>query len=92
MLKEMKEAKKKVSSDFGFTTPAKYCIKVQGTIDESLSGYLSGMKITTKFKYGMKPISSLEGELKDQSALQGVFNALYEMHLSIVSLKTNDTD
>jgi len=33
------------------------------------------------------PITTLEGELSDQAALAGVLNILYELHLSVISVK-----
>lgn len=66
-----------------FTSPSVYCIKVQGAINESFTGYFSGMQISTEDKAGSKPVTTLIGELKDQSALVGVFSALYCLHLII---------
>jgi hypothetical protein len=34
----------------------------------------------------------LEGNLRDQAALAGVLNTLYELHLTILSVKRLETD
>jgi hypothetical protein len=33
------------------------------------------------------PVTTLRGELGDQAALAGVLNTLYEMHLTVLSVK-----
>jgi hypothetical protein len=33
------------------------------------------------------PVTTLEGELRDQAALAGVLNSLYELHLTVISVK-----
>lgn len=71
-----------------FTSPGMYCIKVRGKIDKRFSGYFGGMKISSEEQAGKKPITTLLGELKDQSALVGILNALYGLHLTILSIKT----
>jgi hypothetical protein len=32
-------------------------------------------------------VSTLEGELRDQAALTGVLNSLYELHLPVLSVE-----
>lgn len=71
-----------------FTSPGMYCITVRGAIDERYSGYFGDMKISSEEQAGNKPLTTLTGELKDQSALVGVLNALYGLHLTILSIKT----
>ena len=74
----------------GFTLPATYCIKVQGVIDERYAGYFGDMEISTRKNTKGRISSILTGKLKDQSELMGVLNALYSLHLTIVSIKTLD--
>jgi hypothetical protein len=33
------------------------------------------------------PITTLEGDLSDQAALAGILNTLYELHLTVISVK-----
>ena len=73
-----------------FTLPATYCIKVQGVIDERYAGYFGDMVLSTQKNSEGQIYSILTGKLKDQSELMGVMNALYSLHLTIVSIKTLD--
>jgi hypothetical protein len=70
-----------------FDFPATYQIVVQGQVDPSWSGSLSGMTIRLNKEEARLPITTLEGELRDQAALAGVLNTLYELHLSILLVK-----
>ncbi len=38
------------------------------------------------------PVTTLEGELSDQTALAGVLNTLYEQHLSILLVERLNSD
>lgn len=65
--------------------PATYRIIVQGVIDPSCASRLSGMQISEKRSAEGGVETILVGRLPDQAALSGVLNALYEMHLPVVS-------
>lgn len=52
-----------------------------------MSAYLEGMTITQATGEEGIPVTSLEGDLIDQTALAGVLNSLYEMHLTVLSVK-----
>jgi hypothetical protein len=67
-----------------FDRPAIYHICVQGVVAPSLSDRLEGMKIHLSSMEGEYRVTTLEGELRDQAALAGVLNSLYELHLSIL--------
>ena len=68
-----------------FDIPARYRITVQGRIDPTWSYRLEGMTISETM--GQTWSTTLEGELGDQAALAGVLNTLYEMHLTVLSVK-----
>ena len=70
-----------------FDGPATYRISVQGRIGENLADRLGGMDITVILIDGGGAITTLSGELRDQAALAGVLNTLYEWHLSLLSLQ-----
>jgi hypothetical protein len=72
------------SKTIPFDRPAKYKISVQGRIAPDWSDRLEGMTICQASIGGNTPITTLEGELSDQTALAGVLNTLYEQHLSIL--------
>jgi hypothetical protein len=63
-----------------------YRIKVQGKLDEKWSDRLGGMGITVDRSSGQSPVTTLEGRLRDQAALAGVLNTLYELHLQVLSV------
>jgi len=70
-----------------FDQPATYQICVQGRIDPTMSDLLGGMTISPDTVEADHTVTSLCGELSDQAALAGVMNTLYEMHLTIISVK-----
>jgi len=71
-------------------TPATYRICVQGHLEEGWSDRLGGMTITKAYKEKGQPMTILVGHLPDQSALSGVLNALYELHLPLLSVENLD--
>ena len=71
-----------------FDSPAVYRIRVEGHIDESLADILGGMVITRAFTADKKPLTILVGQMKDQAALSGVLNELYEMHLPLLTVES----
>ena len=73
-----------------FEAPASYRIRVQGHLDDSWSDRLGGMVITRAFTADKQPMTILIGHLKDQSALSGVMNALYDLHLPVISVEFLD--
>ncbi len=69
-----------------FKKAAIYKIVVEGTLNESLSDRYRGMQITVERKKEKTPVSILVGEIRDQSALSGILNTLYEMHMTVISV------
>jgi hypothetical protein len=67
--------------------PANYRIQVKGVLDEKWSGRLSDMRISREASPEQDPLTTLEGCLRDQAALSGVLNTLYELHLMVVSVE-----
>jgi hypothetical protein len=73
--------------DYNFKKPAVYKIVVQGEIDESWADRLYDMQINVERQKGKQTISSVVGEITDQSALSGILNTLYELQMTVVSVK-----
>jgi hypothetical protein len=69
-----------------------YRIQIEGSLDPGWSDRLGGLAITSSGRFGTKTKSVLEGELKDQGALLGVLNALYELRLSIETVEAIPPD
>jgi hypothetical protein len=70
-----------------FDRPAIYQINVLGRIDPTMSDLLAGMTISPYTVQADSPVTTLEGELRDQAALAGVLNTLYELHLPVLLVK-----
>jgi hypothetical protein len=70
-----------------FDRPANYRINVLGRIDPTMSDLLGDMTISPDTVEAGPPVTTLEGELRDQAALAGVLNALYELHLTVLLVK-----
>lgn len=67
--------------------PASYSINVEGSLGDEWSGRLGGMQITTRPRGERKPVTTLSGTVRDQAALFGVLNSLYELHLPILKVE-----
>ena len=73
-----------------FEAQASYRIRAQGHLDDSWSDRLGGMVLTRAFTADKQPMTILIGHLQDQSALCGVINALYDLHLPVISVEYLD--
>ena len=70
-----------------FDLPATYKIRVKGYLDESWSERLGGMAIEVAGQAEGSPETTLVGWLADQAALCGVLNALYDLHMPLLSVE-----
>lgn len=70
-----------------FDRPATYQINLRGKIDPTWSDRLEGMTISLTAGERGEMITILVGELRDQAALAGVLNTLYELHLTLLSVE-----
>jgi hypothetical protein len=70
-----------------FDSPVPYRILVQGRVASNWSDRLQGMDISQSANANGLIVSTLMGELPDQTALAGVLNTLHEMHLSVLSVE-----
>ena len=77
----------KTKKDFSFKKAAIYKIIVKGKIDKAWSDRLSDMQINIEERSGEEMFTSLIGKIKDQTALSSVLLTLYEMHMTVVSVK-----
>ena len=66
--------------------PAIYRIRVRGHLDIKWSERLEAMNITESRRPDGGKESILVGRLADQTALAGVLNTLYELHLPVLSV------
>lgn len=72
---------------FLFDLPGRYRIRVQGRLSASWSSRLSDMTISVRQPASQKPITTLTGEVRDQAALLGVLNALYDMGCPLLKVE-----
>ncbi len=71
-----------------FDSVASYRILVCGRITSNRVDWFQGMSVRPLASQGREPESTqLEGELRDQAALAGVLNTLYDMHLPVISVE-----
>jgi hypothetical protein len=77
---------KKATENFSFKNAAVYRIVVNGKVDASWSERLVDLQIRSIKSRNNVPVSSLIGEFKDQAALSGVLNTLYNMQLTVISV------
>lgn len=60
---------------------AVYRIEVEGQLDESWSGWFSGMQLTFQGE-----VSTLTGPLADQADLRGLLSRIWDLNLTLVSV------
>ena len=72
---------------FHFGGPANYQIVVQGTVSEEWSNRLGGLAITRSSEKSGDPQTILRGTLLDQSALRGLLETLYALHMPILEVR-----
>lgn len=70
--------------------PATYIIDVEGLLDESWSERLAGMNVKTIKRNNLPLVTILSGRLTDQAELLGVLNALYNLRLTLISVRRQD--
>jgi len=78
----------KEPTTYAFDQPGNYRIRVLGLLEESWSERLGGMRISQcEPKNQEQPVTELIGEMQDQAELSGLLNTLYELHLTLRSVK-----
>ena len=78
----------KESVTYAFDQPGNYRIRVLGFLDKSWTERLGGMRISQCEAEDQKqPVTELIGIMQDQAELSGLLNTLYELHLTLISVK-----
>jgi len=65
-----------------------YQITVYGKVDQSWSEWFGGLRLTGVVDRDGSPITRLTGTLPDQGALRGVLNRLWDLNLTLLSVKS----
>lgn len=66
--------------------PAGYRIQFQGYLGEHWSDYLGGLSISV-VGTGRSVVTTLSGQVRDQAALMGVLNHLYDMGFPLLAVE-----
>ena len=82
-----------IRKSFPFDRPGNYRIRVLGFLAENWSERLCGFRIKRcKLKHPEGPVTELVGKVRDQAELSGLLNSLYELHLTLLSVKYFNSD
>ena len=77
----------KTKNDFSFKKAAMYRIVVKGKVGKAWSDRLGDMQVNHEQQPGGKIFTSLIGKIADQTALSSVLLTLYEMNMTVISVK-----
>jgi hypothetical protein len=72
--------------------PVIYQITVQGYLDKSRADWFDGMDIEPQVDADGRSVTKLTGKVVDQAALHGLLRKLYDLGLSLLSIKRNELD
>ena len=72
--------------------PVIYQITVQGYLDERRADWFDGMVIEPQVDADGRSITKLTGTVVDQAALHGLLRRLYDLGLSLLSIKRIELD
>lgn len=81
----LNEMVSEINNDLGFKKEAIYKIVVDGMIDENWSNLLEGMQVTIEIQNN-RTVTNIVGDIKDQSALSGMLNNLYDGQYTVISV------
>lgn len=71
-----------------------YRITIEGKIDSSWSDWLGGFELALRTEDDGSHVTTLSGELRDQAALRGLLDRLWDLNLVVRSVQqvTPDTN
>jgi hypothetical protein len=69
-----------------------YEIQVQGELDPGWQQWLNGLAITLTHASGRVPVTTLNGSVADQAALRGLLCKLWDLNLTLISLRRIEAD
>ena len=72
--------------------PATYRISVQGAIRWDWTDYFHTFEVSTLSPNDHRPVTTLTGQVADQTTLVGLINALYALGLPLLSVECLSTD
>ena len=69
--------------------PIHCCITVREHVAPHWSRWLENLQLSYRFSQGSGNVTDLTGTLPDQSALQGVLKRIWNLNLTVLSVKTS---
>ena len=69
--------------------PIRCCITVRGRIASHWSRWLEELRLSYRLSENGDEVTDLNGTVPDQSALQGVLNRIWNLNLTVLSVKTS---
>jgi hypothetical protein len=79
-------------NEFNPDNPVIYQITVQGYLDKSRADWFDGMDIEPQVDADGRSVTKLTGTVVDQAALLGLLRKLYDLGLSLLSIKRSELD
>ncbi|MGB5451475.1 MAG: hypothetical protein WBM58_08005 [Sedimenticolaceae bacterium] len=70
-----------------FSAPGFYRIEVQGRLRKDWSDRLGAMQVSSYVPDGDVEVTVLQGPIQDQPELAGIIKTLYELHLTLRSVR-----
>ena len=64
-----------------------YEIQVQGELDQGWETWFDGLAVTLTYTSDQPPITTLLGPVADQSALRGMLCKLWDLNLTLISVR-----
>ena len=69
--------------------PIQCCVTVRGRVAPHWSPWLEELQLSYRLSEDGNDVTDLTGTLPDQSALQGVLNRIWNLNLTVLSVKTS---
>ena len=69
-----------------------YEIQVQGELDRGWEKWFNGLAITLKYASEQLPTTTLVGPVADQAALRGMLCKLWDLNLTLISVRRIEAD
>ena len=70
-----------------FSAPGRYRIEVQGALSPGWFDRFGAMRVSSPPVKAAPLVTVLQGQVSDQAELAGILNTLYELHLTLLSVR-----
>jgi hypothetical protein len=72
--------------------PRIYRIRIEGRLDDRWSDWFSGLTITYEAESDGDTVTTLRGPIADQAALRGALSRLWDLNLTLISVRRLEAD